>query len=184
MPGWIDSADRWLVEQVQSLQNPVLDALFRALSGIPLRVALLFAAVVAVSLVAHSLRPAVAASLAIALALAANAAATAALKAAVDRPRPPEADPEIVPLVPVPESASFPSGHASSAFAAAAALALFLPRRRWPLVVAAALVGLSRIWLGVHYPTDVLAGALLGLAIGYLVGRVTRRRARLPTELP
>ena len=61
--------------------------------------------------------------------------------------------------------ASFPSGHATSAFAAATALGLMTPRRRWLLLTMAAAVGASRIILQEHYPSDVLSGAALGTTV-------------------
>jgi undecaprenyl-diphosphatase len=71
----------------------------------------------------------------------------------------------------MPDNPSFPSGHASSAFAAAAALAVFAPR--WlgaAFLAVAALIGVSRTELGVHYATDVIAGAILGVLIGLATG--------------
>jgi len=63
---------------------------------------------------------------------------------------------------------SFPSGHATSAFMAAFILSSCF--RRWVLFFClAVLVGISRVYLGVHYPADVLAGAVLGTLIGYLL---------------
>ena len=94
-----------------------------------------------------------------------------ALKRVFERPRPSLVDPAVHPLVPVPHSYSMPSGHAATAFAAAVAVGLIHPRLRWPLLVLAALIGLSRVWLGVHYLSDVLAGAALGSAIAWLVVR-------------
>lgn len=58
--------------------------------------------------------------------------------------------------------ASFPSGHTTTAFAAAVALGALFPRARWPLMGLAAVVGVTRILLGSHYPSDVIAGAALG----------------------
>jgi membrane-associated phospholipid phosphatase len=100
---------------------------------------------------------------------------TTLLKDLVDRVRPALADPAIEALVTTPESPSFPSGHAATAFAAAAAVGAFCPRFRWPLLGLAAVVGLSRIYLGVHYVLDVLAGAALGIGVGLAVVCATRR---------
>ncbi len=65
-------------------------------------------------------------------------------------------------------SASFPSGHASFAFAYFVVLSAEFPARRRYFLGFAALIALSRLYLGQHYPADVLAGALLGLAAGYV----------------
>jgi 4-amino-4-deoxy-L-arabinose transferase-like glycosyltransferase/membrane-associated phospholipid phosphatase len=67
-------------------------------------------------------------------------------------------------------SGSMPSSHAANWFAAATVMALFYRRSGWALFPAAALVGFSRIYNGMHYPGDVLAGALLGA--GYALGGV------------
>ncbi len=82
-------------------------------------------------------------------------------KFAIDRRRP-----HVDPLVHVPHTPSFPSGHAATSFACAATLARFVPRRVGVLLyVLATLIAFSRVYLGVHYPLDVLAGCVLGLAI-------------------
>jgi undecaprenyl-diphosphatase len=65
--------------------------------------------------------------------------------------------------------ASFPSGHATTAFATAVVLAAWYPRQAVGFVGLAALVGLSRILLGAHFPSDVLAGALLGSGVALAV---------------
>jgi membrane-associated phospholipid phosphatase len=103
-----------------------------------------------------------------------------AIKEVVGRLRPPFADPAVVALTSAPDTPSFPSGHATSAFAAAAAVGVFYPRLRVPLYGLAALVGLSRIYLGVHYGLDVLAGAMLGVAIGLAVAWTVRRLIASP----
>ncbi|MFD3676513.1 bifunctional phosphatase PAP2/diacylglycerol kinase family protein [Streptomyces sp. NPDC058613] len=73
-----------------------------------------------------------------------------------------------------PQTTSFPSGHSASAFAFTAGLALESPG--WGAVVApvAASVAFSRVYTGVHYPSDVLAGAALGVAAGFVVRRLAR----------
>ena len=65
--------------------------------------------------------------------------------------------------------ASFPSGHTVTACAAALSVGWFAPRWRWPLLAVAALVGISRVAVGAHYPSDVLAGAALGVASALLL---------------
>lgn len=66
---------------------------------------------------------------------------------------------------------SFPSGHTTSAFALATLLALFLNKKTWSLVllIAAILVGYSRIYLGQHFPQDVTGGAIWGTLVGAIV---------------
>ena len=72
--------------------------------------------------------------------------------------------------------ASFPSGHTTSAFALATALAFLLPRWQGPLLLTACAVGLSRIAVGAHYVSDVLAGVALGTIVAISVARMMARR--------
>ncbi|CAK0757405.1 Phosphatidic acid phosphatase PAP2 superfamily protein [Gammaproteobacteria bacterium] len=83
-------------------------------------------------------------------------------------PRPPAVLPvEVVHLIgPVLRRNGFPSGHTLSAFAASGVMGMALPAAwRWVVLMAAGLVGLSRVAMGVHWPLDVLAGASLGLLL-------------------
>ena len=90
------------------------------------------------------------------------------LKPLVARPRPYTHRPDIVLLVKKLRDYSFPSGHAAASFAAASALA-FSRWRHWrPAMVLAVLISLSRLYLYVHYPSDVLCGALLGTLCGLI----------------
>lgn len=113
--------------------------------------------------------------------------ASVALKEVVDRPRPPLRLPQIEPLVGTPESASFPSGHAAISFAAAVVLCAALPRL-WPVFLGlAAAVAFSRPYVGVHYPSDVVAGAVLGALVAtalLLLVRALRRSRPRPTPAP
>ena len=91
-----------------------------------------------------------------------------------DRARPPVADPGLDPVGIVPASASFPSGHAATAFAAAVAVALVYPRLGRPLLALAVVIAVSRVYLGVHYVLDVAVGTLLGIAVGVAAAWVIR----------
>lgn len=85
------------------------------------------------------------------------------IKPLISRPRP-WLDWPIDPLVVENDPNSFPSGHTCAAFAAAMVWVRTLPQKRDRVIVAvmAVLMGLSRLYVGVHYPTDVLAGAVIG----------------------
>jgi undecaprenyl-diphosphatase len=87
------------------------------------------------------------------------------LKDITDRPRPFEAHPQIDPLYTV-HSSSFPAGHAATAFAGAVLLSYVAPRLAPAFLGLAAIIAWSRVYEGVHYPTDVLAGAVLGALVG------------------
>ena len=106
-------------------------------------------------------------------------AATQGLKALIDRDRPFTTYPYIEKLSSGGDS-SFPSGHTLEAFAVAAAISLLFSKKKIiiPVYAWAILVAYSRMALGVHYPTDVLAGIVIGTLIGWVVpwvfGRVCR----------
>ena len=97
------------------------------------------------------------------------------LKDLIARPRPFHVSDQILPLIPLPSSFSFPSGHTSGSLTAAFALYKTTPKKYGvPAVILAALIGLSRIYVGVHYPTDVLAGAIIGVICGFISIRYFR----------
>jgi membrane-associated phospholipid phosphatase len=90
--------------------------------------------------------------------------ANTAVKQVVRRPRP-VLGPELPPLAATVSGLSYPSAHAATSFAAAGAL----PWPSVPLYAAAGAMALTRPYLGVHYPSDVLAGAALGIAVEKLL---------------
>jgi len=105
------------------------------------------------------------------------------LRVAVGRDRPAVRFPEPHALVHVPNSPSLPSGHSATSFACAAMLAWLTPLPKVPLFALATLIAFSRVYNGVHYPLDVIAGAALGLAVATalrLLAGARRRSAPVP----
>lgn len=94
------------------------------------------------------------------------------LKNVIARPRPFIQLTQLNILIPKPTDFSFPSGHTASSFAAAGAF-YFYGNKKWGIsaFVLAGLIGFSRLYLGVHYPSDVLFGAFVGVLIGFVVSK-------------
>lgn len=96
------------------------------------------------------------------------------IKNIVARPRPYRMIETLSILIPEPREYSFPSGHTSSSFAAGVVLYLMLPKKYGvPAMILAFLLGISRLYVGVHYPTDVLGGMVMGTLIAFAVVKVT-----------
>lgn len=91
------------------------------------------------------------------------------VKNLIGRPRPFESWDALTCLIAPPDKFSFPSGHTMTAFAVWGALFIGTPLLSYLYLVIAILIGLSRVFLGLHYPTDVLVGAVLGGGIGLSV---------------
>jgi undecaprenyl-diphosphatase len=100
---------------------------------------------------------------------------TTLLKSVFDRQRPYEMIPAADPLLRWDVSASFPSGHAATSVAGAVVLTYLLGRWGLWLGLLAAAVAFSRVYVGVHYPLDVLAGSVVGAAVGLAAIAVLRR---------
>lgn len=128
-------------------------------------------------------------ALAFSLTIGVNTVVVYVLKMLIARPRPWMVMPDIHPLVfPGPSDFSFPSGHAAGSFCYATFLAVFLWKTRkgaLPIAVSAVLlllatgVALSRIALGVHFPADITAGAIIGATSGAIGANLHLRRTPL-----
>jgi undecaprenyl-diphosphatase len=107
------------------------------------------------------------------LAVAAADGLAALVKAAVGENRPSEPDA----LVTIPHSHSFPSGHTATAFAGATLLSAFVPRAAPAFYLLAAAIAYSRLYVGVHFPLDVVGGVVIGLVTALLLLSAARRRS-------
>jgi undecaprenyl-diphosphatase len=169
--GWDRHLERWQAAHRACVLDPVFEWLTYA--GTWGAVWLVLAAAFA----AWWRRPAILVETAVAVLLGWGVAE--ALQAVIPRARPHGRA-----LVARPHTHSFPSGHATIAFAAATVLGALAPRGRIVFYLLAAAIAWSRVYVGVHYPLDVLAGAALGTALGSATVRglpplaAARRRSR------
>ncbi|BAU27942.1 undecaprenyl-diphosphatase [Aneurinibacillus soli] len=97
-------------------------------------------------------------------------------KPLISRPRPPLVEDTVRQLVELPISHSFPSGHAVSSFVSMYVLYRLFPRTLWWALPCALIMSYSRIYVGVHYPLDVVAGALIGIMAGMITMRLPIRK--------
>lgn len=171
----LSSADRAIFLLVnRTLENPVFDLVMPVLSD--KRAGFLLAAVVVPWLLVRfgwRAWPVVIVAL---LAIGLSDLGASQMKQIVQRARPCHVIPEARLLVGCTPSFAMPSNHASNMFALAGVVTALLPGWRWPVLALAASVAYSRMYLGVHYPADVLIGAAWGMALGsglaLIAGRV------------
>jgi membrane-associated phospholipid phosphatase len=183
LPGWggeIEALDVAVYAAIAATPTPTLDRVYAAVSRAADNSKLWTATAAALALVGgrHGRRAAVDGMASIALA---STVVNVVLKPLGRRRRPDRAA-HAVPLarqVEMPLSTSFPSGHAASAFAFAAGVNRKLPTVGIPMHGAAAVVAYSRVHTGVHYPFDVIVGAVVGGALSPVATTwLDRRRAR------
>jgi undecaprenyl-diphosphatase len=164
----------WIVEH----RSPLLDPLMWTL-GVVGRGGLVWIAITALLAILRRLPLLALLQLGLALLLAAIVVDNV-LKPAVHRERPYVAVPQIAVIGGKPDDYSFPSGHAGTSFAGATTLAGLFPAWRVAWWTLALLIAYSRVYLGVHYPLDVIAGAAIGTACGAVVaplfGRVPKNQ--------
>ncbi len=183
-----------------TLSNPVGDFLWPFITDWDrfLVIRILLVAVWLGLIVRGGKRGRIAAVLVVLVVFCADQLSSSVIKPLVQRPRPchvvdgAPAVPEVHLLVHCGGGKSFPSSHAVNTFAVATLFAFFYHRWRWALFGWAAIVSFSRVAVGVHYPSDILGGALIGLGVGWCVlgvwmvaGRFLPGWARLsPEEAP
>jgi undecaprenyl-diphosphatase len=109
---------------------------------------------------------------------------TVFLKAVFDRERPYEVVPAADPLLRWDVSSSLPSGHAATSAAGAFILAYLIGRGGLLLALLAVAISFSRVYVGVHYPLDVLFGAVIGLAVAVAAAALVRRLRPTSGALP
>lgn len=100
------------------------------------------------------------------------------LKNLLQRPRPCQLDPSVALLIPVPGEYSFPSGHTLHSFTAATIIFLHHRKAGIAALLLSAVIAFSRMYLFVHFPTDILGGMILGIAVAVIVYQVAERCKR------
>lgn len=157
--GNIVSADESLFLNINSSWNPSFDPIFRALTELG---SFAFWFIIVFVLWIFGKRT-LATYLLVAILI--HISIGGSVKYIIDRPRPFEVFPDAFALF-NPTNPSFPSGHTEGTFAAAAVLGLRSKKLLAPLSLLAVFVGFSRLYVGVHFPLDVISGAVFGVLIG------------------
>jgi len=180
---WLLTLDRAVLDWFVSLpESQALDGVMLALSGVGFRgiAFIVLAAIAALRWRGLRVMGAWRVVLAVGLAILAS---DVVLKPLVGRQRPFEGPAAVRTIGPHAHGRSFPSGHATTAVAGAYALSLLWRTRRRAWWTLAVLVCVSRVYLGVHYPLDVIGGALVGWACAYFATAGARPIApELPTR--
>ncbi|WP_406864592.1 phosphatase PAP2 family protein [Streptomyces sp. HUAS MG47] len=178
--GDLDAIDGALYAAVAATPTPTLDRALRRLSHTADHSKISLTVAAAMALMPG--RPRQAAVAGVGAIMIASAAANLLGKRMVRRRRPDREAARVVVdrHVPMPKSASFPSGHTASATAFATAVGVVLPPAAVPLGILASAVGYSRVHTGVHYPGDVAAGAVLGLSSAVAALALTYRPRHHP----
>ena len=187
----LGAIDRSVYQAIADTPSPELDRAFRRLSTAANH-SLLWVGIAAALATLGGSRGRSAASGGLLAIATTSATVNLAIKPLARRPRPDRADPPPFDdrYVPMPKSTSFPSGHAASAFAFAYAVSRDVPELSVPIGLLAGAVAHSRVHTGVHYPSDVVIGSILGAGTAAMVtassdalpwaavrSRRTRRRA-------
>ena len=162
---WIANLDAYILLFIQeSIRNPVLTPLFTVITVLGNGAVIWILIALGMAASRRTRQTALTCAVALLVSLLIN---NMVLKNIVGRIRPYDTIEGLVPLIGRPRDYSFPSGHTASSFAAAWVLFRRVPKRFGiPALTLAGLIGISRLYLGVHYPTDVLFGIISGIGCG------------------
>lgn len=151
---------------LQTLHNPVLNAIMVAVTSLG-NGGVLWVAIGAVMLIKPKTRKL---GLMLLLALALNGVVcNFVLKALINRPRPCDINTHVALLIKRPFGSSFPSGHTAASFTAVTVFYMLKQHKLFVFsLIISLLIGFSRMYLYVHFPTDVLGGVVIGILIGYV----------------
>ncbi len=122
-------------------------------------------------------------ALAFCAALIARFGITELIRLIYPRPRPFEVLPDVIQLVPHAGDGAFPSGHAALAFAIATAVFSYYPKTGTFFFLAALSIGIGRVAAGVHWPSDIVGGAMVGIATSIAVQKLLFRHSMPPSPL-
>jgi membrane-associated phospholipid phosphatase len=170
--------DRAVYDAVHATPTPTLDRAVARVSRAADRSGIWLSLAAGMSLAGG--RPRRAALVGVAAVGLTSALVNLAAKPLVRRERPARLETVRTHLVRMPSSASYPSGHAASAFAFSTAVGGVVPQLDSPLRLLASTVAYSRVHTGVHYPGDVVAGAVIGAGVGSTTRHLAERAGLLP----
>ncbi len=172
---WLDELDKilfWLVNS--ELANPVTDFIMPIItSDYVLRI--IYAVSIMLILWKGNVRLRWISLFSVVTMVLADQISSNILKELFERPRPCQLMSDLRLLIDCGRGFSMPSSHAANSFAQAALFGTLISKTRWYMIMGAGLISISRVFVGVHYPGDVLAGTILGLVIGLLVAGLFSR---------
>jgi len=175
--GW---EERFLLFLQESIRNPVLDRVMQFITSLGDAGFLAILVCIVLLCIKKYRRAGAAASLSLILDF---VAVNLVLKNLVARTRPYDMLENLLLITKRPSDWSFPSGHAGACFAVASVLFFCLPRRFGiPALVLAALISFSRLYVGAHYPTDVLGGMMIGCITGWIAYGLLWKKQKDKTE--
>lgn len=157
-----------------TLSNPIFDKFFPFITYIP-NWFIAYIILWFIILLKGSNRGKIAAFLVILLIATSDQMSSSILKNLFERIRPCNIIENVNILINCPKSYSMPSSHAVNNFAVAIYFSYLYPKLKWVLIITASLIALSRVYVGVHYPSDIIIGALIGSVIGFLFSIITKK---------